>query len=42
MGWFEDLIDVVVENPIKSALVVVGTVATGGVALACAPAIGAA
>ncbi|OVZ77199.1 hypothetical protein CBW54_21470, partial [Yersinia kristensenii] len=34
--------DAVVENPGKSALIAVATVATGGAALAAAPAIGAA
>ena len=38
----ESVVDFVVENPGKTAAVVIGTVATGGLALAAAPAIGAA
>jgi len=38
---FGKLFDFVCENPIKSLAVAVATVATGGVALAVAPAIGA-
>jgi len=37
----ESVVDLVKENPGKTAAIVVGTVATGGVALAAAPAIGA-
>ena len=37
----EAVVDFVVENPGKTAAVVIGTVATGGLALAAAPAIGA-
>ena len=36
-----DCVDTVIDNPIKSLVVVATTVATGGIALAAAPAIGA-
>lgn len=38
---FDDLFDFICENPIKSLAVAAATVATGGLALAAAPAIGA-
>lgn len=37
----ESVVDFVAENPVKTVAIVIGTVATGGAALAAAPAIGA-
>lgn len=39
MNFFCDLVDMITDNPIKSALVVVGTIATGGAFWVAAPAI---
>jgi hypothetical protein len=42
MDTAEEAVDFAAENPGKTTAIVVGTVATGGAALAAAPAIGAA